>query len=58
MARAIFSPRSTRFGNDPPTGAIIVQETFGASAPWHDIAERFGYTAEAILARARELLGS
>jgi transketolase len=32
-------------------------ERFGASAPWKRLAQHFGFTAEAVGARARELLG-
>jgi len=37
-------------------GAIQGIDTFGASAPLKELAEKFGYTPEAIAARARDLL--
>jgi transketolase len=30
---------------------------FGASAPWQRLAEHFGFTTDAVVAAARELLG-
>ena len=32
-------------------------ERFGASAPWKRLAEHFGFTADAVVALAREMLG-
>jgi transketolase len=39
-------------------GAIIGMPGFGASAPGDEVFAHFGFTAEAIAARARELLGA
>jgi transketolase len=38
------------------TGASIGIDHFGASAPGPELAEKFGFTADAVAARARELL--
>ncbi len=38
-------------------GRIIGMTTFGASAPFKDLREHFGFTAERIVNEARELLG-
>jgi transketolase len=38
-------------------GAIMGLERFGASAPYKVLAQEFGFTAEAVAARAREVLG-
>ena len=35
---------------------FITLDTFGASAPYKVLAEHFGFTAENVLAKARELL--
>jgi transketolase len=39
-------------------GAIIAMHSFGASAPAADVYRHFGITAEAIVKRARELIGT
>jgi transketolase len=38
-------------------GKIIGMKTFGASAPLKELLKRFGFTPEAVLSAARELLG-
>jgi transketolase len=38
-------------------GRIIGMRTFGASAPLKDLQKKFGFTTEAVLQAARELLG-
>jgi transketolase len=38
-------------------GRIIGMRTFGASAPLKDLQEKFGFTTEAVIQAARELLG-
>lgn len=38
-------------------GRIIGMTTFGASAPYKDLREHFGFTTERIVSEARELLG-
>jgi transketolase len=38
-------------------GAVIGMAHFGASAPYKVLAEKFGFTADNIVRRARELLG-
>ena len=43
-------------GNDPALGAVIGIDHFGASAPYKRVYEEFGLTAEAVAAKARELL--
>jgi transketolase len=35
---------------------FITLDTFGASGPYKELAEHFGFTAENVLAKARELL--
>ena len=40
------------------SGAAYGINHFGASAPGPELAEKFGFTAEAVTARARELLAS
>jgi transketolase len=37
-------------------GAMITLDTFGASGPFKDLAKQFGFTAENVLAKAKELL--
>ena len=39
-----------------PQGAILGMTTFGASAPLKDVAKRFNFTAEKVLAAAKALL--
>jgi len=39
-----------------PAGRSIGMKTFGASAPYKDLAKRFGFTPEAVTAAAREML--
>jgi transketolase len=41
-----------------PTGAFVGLDTYGASAPYKDIYQHRGLTAEAVVAAARELCGS
>jgi transketolase len=38
-------------------GRILGMRTFGASAPLKDLQKKFGFTTEAIIQAARELLG-
>src|SRR5262249_40811080 len=38
-------------------GKVIGMKTFGASAPLKELLKRFGFTPEAVLAAAREMLG-
>ena len=40
------------------SGASIGIDHFGASAPGPELAEKFGFTADAVAARARELLAA
>ena len=40
-----------------PKGRIIGMHTFGASAPLKDLQKKFGFTTEAVLQAARDLLG-
>ena len=40
-----------------PKGRIIGMHTFGASAPLKDLQKKFGFTSDAVLQAARELLG-
>jgi transketolase len=37
-------------------GDVVAVDRFGASAPWKDVAEAYGFTADAVEARARALL--
>jgi transketolase len=39
-----------------PRGEVVAMRGFGASAPYKVLAEKFGFTAEAVAARARALL--
>jgi transketolase len=39
-----------------PEGDVVAQTTFGASAPYKVLAEKFGFTPEAVVERARALL--
>ena len=39
-----------------PEGDVLGQETFGASAPYKDVARHFGYTAEEVVRRVKRLL--
>jgi transketolase len=38
-------------------GDVLGQETFGASAPYQDLARHFGFTAEKVAERVRRLVG-
>ncbi len=40
-----------------PKGRIIGMHTFGASAPLKDLQKKFGFTSDAVIQAARELLG-
>jgi len=40
-----------------PRGRIIGMRTFGASAPLKDLQKKFGFTSDAVIQAARELLG-
>ena len=40
-----------------PEGAFVGLDTYGASAPYKDIYQHRGLTAEAVIATARELCG-
>ena len=40
-----------------PSGRSIGMHSFGASAPLKDVMKHFGFTADAVVAAARELLG-
>jgi transketolase len=40
-----------------PKGRVIGMRTFGASAPLKDLQKKFGFTPDAVLQAARELLG-
>jgi transketolase len=39
-----------------PEGRIKGQDRYGASAPWKDLAERFGFTAEEVAKRLERML--
>ena len=39
-----------------PNGVLITLDTFGASGPFKELAQQFGFTAENVLAKAKELL--
>ena len=41
-----------------PAGKIIGMRTFGASAPLKEVEKKFGFTPDAVIAAARELLGA
>ncbi len=38
------------------SGEVLGQETFGASAPYKDLAKHFGYTVEAVVGRVKGML--
>ncbi|MGC1477950.1 MAG: transketolase C-terminal domain-containing protein, partial [Terriglobales bacterium] len=40
-----------------PKGRILGMHTFGASAPLKDLQKKFGFTTDAVLQAAHELLG-
>ncbi|MBZ5614146.1 MAG: transketolase [Acidobacteriia bacterium] len=40
-----------------PKGRVIGMKTFGASAPLKDLQKKFGFTADAVVQAAREVLG-
>jgi transketolase len=40
-----------------PTGTVIGMKTFGASAPLKELVKKFGFTAERVVAAAKEQLG-
>jgi len=40
-----------------PKGRIIGMRTFGASAPIKDLQKKFGFSSDAVMKAARELLG-
>jgi transketolase len=40
-----------------PKGRVIGMHTFGASAPLKDLQKKFGFTTEAVIQAARELIG-
>jgi len=40
-----------------PKGRVIGMRTFGASAPLKDLQKKFGFTSDAVIQAARELLG-
>ena len=40
-----------------PKGRILGMHTFGASAPLKDLQKKFGFTSDAVVQAARELLG-
>jgi transketolase len=40
-----------------PEGKSIGMRTFGASAPLKELQKRFGFTADAVISAAREMLG-
>ncbi len=43
-------------GNDPTKSAVIGLDRFGASGPYQEVYEALGITAEAVVARAKELV--
>ncbi|MCR5753025.1 MAG: transketolase [Kiritimatiellae bacterium] len=45
-----------RFREDSATTVFVTLDRYGASAPYKVLSERFGFTADNILARAKELL--
>ncbi len=40
-----------------PNGRFVGMSSFGASAPYQTLYEHFGITSDAVVARAKELLG-
>jgi transketolase len=40
-----------------PRGKIIGMRSFGASAPLKDLLKKFGFSADIVVAAAREVLG-
>ena len=45
-----------RYVGIPPDGGVIALRHFGASAPWKDLKEKFGFTADDIVTKAKLLL--
>jgi transketolase len=43
-------------GTRPEDGATIGLDRFGASAPWKDLAKKFGFTPEAVAQRLEDLV--
>jgi transketolase len=41
-----------------PTGRIVGMRSFGASAPLKDLLKRFGFTADAVIAAAKETIAA
>jgi transketolase len=44
-------------GADPEGGQVHGQDRYGASAPWKDLAKRFGFTPEEVAQRVERMLG-
>jgi transketolase len=45
-----------RFAVNSATTRYVTLDTFGASAPFKDLAEQFGFTVDNVYAKAREML--
>jgi transketolase len=41
-----------------PKGKMIGMHTFGASAPLKDLLKKFGFTADAVVAAARQVIAA
>jgi len=56
---AVEAARGQAFGRlVGPRGLIVGMDRFGASAPWEQLADHFGFTPEKLTARVAEFLGS
>jgi transketolase len=40
-----------------PEGEVHAQDRYGASAPWQDLAKRFGFTAPDVARQVERMLG-
>jgi transketolase len=59
VRRRISVEQATTLGWDRyvgPAGRCIGMKTFGASAPLKELQKKFGFTPQAVIATARELL--
>jgi transketolase len=45
-----------RYVGIPPDGAVIALRHFGASAPWKELQKKFGFTADDVVKKAKDLL--
>jgi len=63
MSRRVIAEAGTRFGwdrfcVDAKSTRYVTQDSFGASAPYKVLAEKFGFTVDRVVECAKELLNS